>query len=81
MRHFGWRQDTSNPFFVDVRVLQAVAHAYDVDTVIRNVTYGLYFPAVSMFDPDHWAHDPTLKHFPYDLHHRAGQSRVRGTAT
>ncbi len=65
--YIGWNQDGSNPFFQDVRVRQAMAHAYDAESVIRNVTYGLYLPAVSIFDPDHWAHDPTLRGFPFDL--------------
>jgi peptide/nickel transport system substrate-binding protein len=50
----------------DVRVRRAIAHAIDVDTIIRTKLRGRAVRATSLLPPDHWAHDANLEPLRYD---------------
>ncbi|MEE2777484.1 MAG: ABC transporter substrate-binding protein [Acidobacteriota bacterium] len=60
-------QDGSNPFFADVRVRRAMAHAYDMDRVLKDVTYNLYVPSKGIFDPQHLGYNPEVGRLEFDL--------------
>jgi peptide/nickel transport system substrate-binding protein len=62
-----WNMDGSNPFFTDPRVRRALAHAYDMDRVIRDVTYGVYQPSAGIFGPGSFGYDPAAGRLPFDL--------------
>ena len=62
-----WNLDGSNPFFTDVRVRRALAHAYDMDRVIRDVTYGVYQASTGIFGPGGYGYDPTVERLAFDL--------------
>lgn len=62
-----WNMDGSNPFFTDRRVRLAMAHAYDCERVLRDVSYNLYIPSNGIFDSEHWAYNADVKPFEYDL--------------
>jgi peptide/nickel transport system substrate-binding protein len=62
-----WNMDGSNPFFGDTRVRRALAHAYDMDRVIRDVTYGVYQPSAGIFGPGGYGYDPSVERLPFDL--------------
>jgi peptide/nickel transport system substrate-binding protein len=62
-----WNMDGSNPFFTDVRVRRALAHAYDMDRVIRDVTYGVYQPSAGIFGPGSFGYDPSVERLAFDL--------------
>jgi peptide/nickel transport system substrate-binding protein len=64
--YVGWNMDGSNPFFGDARVRKALAHAYDGEKVLRDVTYGLYQPTVGLFAPDHYCFNDDINPIPYD---------------
>jgi peptide/nickel transport system substrate-binding protein len=59
--------DGSNPFLSDLRVRRALAHAYDMDRVIRDVTYGVYQPSAGIFGPGSYGYDATVERLPFDL--------------
>ena len=65
--HIGWNMDGSNPFFTDNRVRLAMAHAYDRERVLRDVSYGLYLPSNGIFDTEHWGYNPDIDLIAYDL--------------
>lgn len=65
--HIGWNMDGSNPFFADPRVRLAMAHAYDRDRVLRDVSYNLYIPSNGIFDEEHWAYNSKVDLIKYDL--------------
>ena len=50
----------------DIRVRKAISHAIDRKALIAGVNFGLGRPASSLFPPDHWCHNPTLKPVTYD---------------
>lgn len=62
-----WNEDGSNPFFTDKRVRWAMAHAYDCERVLRDVTYNLYTPSRGMFDPAHYAFNDDVERILFDL--------------
>lgn len=69
-RMFGyifWNMDGSNPFFTDRNVRRAMAHAYDRERILREVSYNLYLPSNGIFDTEHWAYNPDVKPIDYDL--------------
>ena len=51
----GWNVDGSNPFFADVRVRKAMAHAIDIPRLVHRVTLGLLSQSRGIFDAEHWA--------------------------
>ncbi|MDP7639614.1 MAG: ABC transporter substrate-binding protein, partial [Candidatus Hydrogenedentes bacterium] len=57
----------SNPFFTDRRVRRAMAHAYDRNRVLRDVSHNLYLPSNGIFDSEHWAHNPDVELIEFDL--------------
>ena len=63
----GWNMDGSNPFFTDRRVRRAMAHAYDRNRVLRDVSHNLYLPSNGIFDSEHWAHNPDVELIEFDL--------------
>jgi peptide/nickel transport system substrate-binding protein len=65
--YMGWNMDGSNPFFTDVRVRRALAHAYNRERILNDVTYNLYTESNGIFDKEHWAHNPDVKILDYDL--------------
>jgi len=67
----GWNLDGSNPFFADPRVRLAMAHAYDRERVLRDVSYNLYIPSNGIFDAQHWAYNPEVELIQYDLERAA----------
>ncbi len=69
--YIGWNLDGSNPFFGDVRVRRAMAHAYDRERTLSNVTWNLYLPSNGIFDSTHWAHNPDVLPIEYDLERSA----------
>jgi peptide/nickel transport system substrate-binding protein len=55
------------PQFQDKRVKQAIYHATDRQTVIDTIYYGLQNPTLTYLPPTHWAYNPDVKQYPYDL--------------
>ena len=65
--YIGWQQGGNNPFFGDVRVRRAMAHAYDAERVLRQVSWNVYTRSNGMFPPSHWSHNPDVAPIDYDL--------------
>jgi len=59
--------NNARPFFQDKRVKQALYHAIDVDTIIDVIYYGVPRRTNSYLSPDHWAYNPDLPTYPFDL--------------
>lgn len=59
--------NNSLPLFQDKRVKQALYHAADRQTIIDAVYYGLENPTLTYLPPTHWAYNPDVKQYPYDL--------------
>jgi peptide/nickel transport system substrate-binding protein len=55
-----------DPVLKDVRVRQALAHAIDVQPIIRYLLRGQAQPAYSILPPEHWAFTADVKRYPYD---------------
>ncbi|HVR28828.1 MAG TPA: ABC transporter substrate-binding protein [Thermoanaerobaculia bacterium] len=69
--YISWNVSGSNPFFSDRRVRRAMAHAYDLERMLRVVTHNVYLPSTGPFEPGHWSHDPSIAPIPYDLEEAA----------
>ena len=67
-----WNVNGSNPFFTDIRVRRAMALAFDHEKLLALISYGLYTKPNGIFPPSHWAHNPDIVPYPYDLG-RAGE--------
>jgi peptide/nickel transport system substrate-binding protein len=53
--YIGWNMDTNKvPYFGDVRVRRAMAHAMNYDAMLNDLCYGLFTQAVGIFHPDGW---------------------------
>ena len=67
----GWngtrKPDKSNPFFSDTRVRRAMAHAANIDLVLKNLTYGLSRQASGIFQPGAWMYNEQVQLLAYDL--------------
>jgi len=59
--------NNSLPQFQDKRVKQALYHAADTQTIIDTIYYGFENPTLTYLNPDHWAYNPDVKTYPYDL--------------
>ncbi|HYO29528.1 MAG TPA: peptide ABC transporter substrate-binding protein, partial [Thermomicrobiales bacterium] len=55
------------PQFQDKRVKQAIYHATDRQTVVDAIYYGLENPTLTYLPPTHWAYNPDVKQYAYDL--------------
>jgi peptide/nickel transport system substrate-binding protein len=55
-----------DPVLQDVRVRQAVAHAIDVQPIIRYLLRNQAQPAYSILPPEHWAYHADVPRYPYD---------------
>ncbi len=55
------------PQFQDKRVKQAIYHATDRQTVVDTIYYGLQNPTLTYLPPTHWAYNPDVKQYAYDL--------------
>ena len=59
--------NNSLPQFADKRVKQAIYHASDAATIVDTIYYGLETPTLTYLNPKHWAYNPEVKTYPYDL--------------
>ena len=59
--------NNSLPQFQDKRVKQALYHAMDAQTIIDTIYFGFENPTLTYLNPDHWAYNPDVKTYPYDL--------------
>jgi|HigsolmetaAR203D_1030402.scaffolds.fasta_scaffold00673_18 ABC-type transport system substrate-binding protein len=57
--------DTGSPL-ANVKVRQAIAHAIDIESLVKALTYGYNIPTVQWGLPGAWSYNPDLKGFPYD---------------
>ena len=64
--YIGWNMDGSNPFFRDRRVRRALAHAYDRERVLRNVTRGVYTESRGPFIRGFWTYNDEVEPIDYD---------------
>ncbi|MFW5730620.1 MAG: peptide-binding protein [Desulfonatronovibrionaceae bacterium] len=55
-----------HPFFDDVRVRQALAHAVDKEEIIKGVLLGEGLPAVGPYRPDTWVFNEDIDDYAYD---------------
>ncbi|MBI2305557.1 MAG: ABC transporter substrate-binding protein [Chloroflexi bacterium] len=61
--HFNMRKEP----FSKKAARQAVAYAVDRQAISDAVYKGIFKPAEGIYPPTSWAHDPTIKNYPYDL--------------
>ncbi|HBU69296.1 MAG TPA: peptide-binding protein [Elusimicrobia bacterium] len=54
-----------NPFFSDIRVRRALAHALNKNEIINGVLLGMGKPATGPFPPQSWAYNSEVKDFEY----------------
>ncbi len=59
--------NNSLPQFQEKVVRQAIYHATDVQTIIDIIYYGLQTPTLTYLPPTHWAYNPDVKTYPFDL--------------
>ena len=62
--YLGW--NLRKPMFQDLRVREALAHAVNVDQMIRYVLYGYGEQSTGIFTPEMWFFNPNVKPFTYD---------------
>jgi len=55
-----------SPFFADVRVRRAIAHAVSKDDVIKGAVLGLGVPVIGPYKPGTWVYDTAIKDDAYD---------------
>lgn len=56
-----------DPKFQDKRVRQAIAYAINKQEIIDGVLLGLGQPANGPYQPGHWAYNPNVTPYPYDV--------------
>lgn len=56
-----------DPILKDLRVRQAIAHAIDRDTIIREILRNQARPATSLLPPTQWAYDKKVQAYSFDL--------------
>ena len=59
--------NNSLPQFQDKAVRKAIYHATDVQTIVDVIYYGLQNPTLTYLPPDHWAYNPDVQTYPFDL--------------
>ncbi len=62
--YIGW--NLKNPLFADRRVRVALAHAVDIDRIIKYVYYGYGRPSNGTFPLQMWFANKDIKPYPYD---------------
>jgi ABC-type transport system substrate-binding protein len=62
--YVGW--NLRRPMFQDLRVRQALAHAVNVDQMIRYVLYGFGTQSTGIFTPEMWFFNPRVQPLAYD---------------
>jgi len=62
--YVGW--NLRRPMFQDLRVRRALAHAVNIDQMIRYVLYGYGTQSKGIFTPEMWFFDPNVQPIPYD---------------
>jgi ABC-type transport system substrate-binding protein len=62
--YVGW--NLRRPMFQDLRVRRALAHAVNIDQMIRYVLYGYGTQSTGIFTPEMWFFDPDVPPIPYD---------------
>lgn len=62
--YIGW--NLRRPLFQDVRVRRALAHAVNIDQMIRYLLYGLGVQSTGIFTPQMWFFDPSIQPFEFD---------------
>ncbi len=65
--HITWNQkNPSVPFFQDLKVRHALAHAFNMPHVLRTVGYGLNTQCLGIFHPDSWMFNEEIEPIEYD---------------
>ncbi len=62
--YVGW--NLRRPMFQDLRVRQALAHAVNIDQMIRYVLYGYGTQSTGIFTPEMWFFNPDVQPLAYD---------------
>jgi len=62
--YFGF--NLKHPWFKDIRVRKAFAHAIDKGEIIDAVLFGLGKPATGPYVPDTWPYNPDVPRYPFD---------------
>lgn len=62
--YVGW--NLRRPMFQDLRVRRALAHAVNVDQMIRYVLYGYGTQSTGIFTPEMWFFDPDIRPLAYN---------------
>jgi peptide/nickel transport system substrate-binding protein len=55
-----------SPFFSDVQVRQALAHAVNKEDIIKGALLGLGLPTVGPYKPGTWVYDTSIEDYVYD---------------
>jgi len=55
-----------SPFFSDVRVRRALAHAVNKEDVVKGALLGLGMPTIGPYKPGTWMYDENIKDYAYD---------------
>lgn len=55
-----------HPWFQDIRVRQAIAHAINKNEIVDVVLFGLGSPATGPYVPNTWPYNPHVKKYEYD---------------
>jgi peptide/nickel transport system substrate-binding protein len=59
--------NNSLPMFQDKRVKQALYHAMDTETVLKSIYYNVNTATHTYLRSDHWAYNPDVTTYPYDM--------------
>ena len=62
--YVGW--NLRRPMFQDLRVRQALAHAVNIDQMIRYILYGYGTQSTGIFTPEMWFFNPRVQPLAYD---------------
>lgn len=65
--YVGWNMDGSNPFFSDVLVRRAMAHAANIEKMIDVIGFNLVTQARGIYHPDAPMYNKTIELFAFDL--------------
>jgi len=55
-----------SPFFTDVRVRRALAHAVNKESIVKGALLGLGMPTIGPYKPGTWVYDATIEDYAYD---------------